>query len=222
MTRIKICGITNLEDALAACDAGADALGFVLTPGPRQVDPSMVCRIVRAVPPFVATVGVFVNERVDTVREIFNGCRLDLVQLHGSESMNYLRALDLPCVKAFRVKNGSVLDEIRAAGCTTFLLDTYNSGQPGGTGQSFDWKFAARAGRLGRVILAGGLTPDNVAEALSTVRPYAVDVSSGVEESPGRKDHAKVKHFIDEVRLWDYRTDGGTSEDSADDMFRKH
>jgi phosphoribosylanthranilate isomerase len=221
MTRVKVCGITNIEDALAACQAGADALGFVMAPGPREVDPSTVQRIVQAIPPFVTTVGVFVDGKIITLREIFSLCRLDLVQLHGSEDKSYVQALGLPCLKAFRVKNGSVLDEIRASGCSTFLLDTYNSRQPGGTGQSFDWKFAAQAGRLGRVILAGGLTADNVAAALSIVRPYGVDVSSGVEESPGRKDHEKVKRFIDEVRLWDYRTNGVISADSADDLFRK-
>jgi len=221
MTRVKICGITNLDDALASCTAGADAIGFIFAESPRQVQPTMVPSIVRSLPSFVVTIGVFVNEDIDTVKSIVKRCSLDIVQLHGNEDNRYIRKLDLPCIKAFRVMNGSVLADIKDFGCDVFLLDTYNPNSSGGTGKTFNWKYAAQARELGRVILAGGLTPENVTEALSAVHPYAVDVSSGVESAPGKKDHEKVKQFINEVRAWDYRTNAGISASSADDLFLK-
>ncbi len=219
MTRVKICGITNLEDALAACDAGTDAVGFIFAASPRRVEPSVAASIRSALPPLVTAVGVFVNERIDEVRSLARQCRLSAVQLHGDEDREYVRHLGWPVVKSFRVRDESVLTTIEAWGCRTFLLDTYVPGAPGGTGKTLAWELAARAKKFGNVILAGGLTADNVTKAIKVAHPYAVDVSSGVEREPGRKDHKKMRRFINEVRSWDYRTDADTLANSADDLF---
>ena len=221
MTRIKICGITNTADALAACEHGADALGFVFAPSPRQISPEAAREIIRSIPPFITMVGVFVDEPADRVREIVRFCKLDAVQLHGNESPDYIAGLGMPAIKGFRVKNKVTIDCIYQFKLKWFLLDTYMPGTAGGSGRSFDWTIAADAARLGRMILAGGLTADNVTTALATVRPYAVDVSSGVEIAPGKKDHGKIQQFIHEVRTWDYRTKEATLESSADGLFRR-
>ncbi|MEW5994508.1 MAG: phosphoribosylanthranilate isomerase, partial [Candidatus Zixiibacteriota bacterium] len=205
----------------AACDAGADALGFVFAESLRQVSHLDVKRIVRELPPLVTAVGVFVDETVETVRSMVQECSLDLVQLHGRETREYADTLGVRYLKSFRVRDASFVNEIETFGCRTFLLDTYSSRATGGTGTTFDWKLAVEAGKYGRVILAGGLTPENVAEALAIVHPYAVDVSSGVEAATGRKDHEKIRRFIHEVRTWDYRTNEDTSVPLADDLFLK-
>jgi len=207
MTRIKICGMTNRDDALAAAALGADALGFIFAESPRQVGAEEAREIIRALPPLITTVGVFVDEARGTVEQIYSYCGLDLVQLHGNEDGAYLSALGLPAIKAFRVKDGNILSEIERLKPEYFLLDTFDEIHAGGTGKKFDWDIAARATGLGEVMLSGGLDPANVTEALETVRPYAVDVCSGVESSPGKKDHTKLMKFIQEVRKWDSRTD---------------
>lgn len=197
---VKICGITNLEDARAAVDCGADMLGFVFAPSARCVSPETVARITSALPRGITRVGVFVDAQLERVGEIAQMCNLDLAQLHGSETKDYARRLTIPFVKAFRAQDESVLSRIADFGADTFLLDSYHPDKPGGTGRKLDLTIAARASRLGRMILAGGLNPDNVAEAVIRANPYAVDVSSGVELSPGKKDHGKIRMFITEAK----------------------
>jgi phosphoribosylanthranilate isomerase len=148
----------------------------------------------------IVKVGVFVDEKPERLKETMQLCKLNLVQLHGAESRDYAKQLKTPFVKAFRAQDARVLDQITAFGAETFLLDSYHPEKAGGTGRKLDLDLAAKAARLGRMIMAGGLDPDNVAEAILKVRPYAVDVSSGVELSPGKKDHDKIKKFITEVK----------------------
>ncbi len=207
MTWIKICGITNQADAMLASEAGADALGFVFAESPRKVSPELAKKIIQSLPPFVTKVGVFVNEEIDRVSEIHDHCGLNYVQLHGDEDQSYMSSLSLPTIKAFRVRDRQILDEIPKFRVGYFLLDAYDPVHPGGTGRSFDWDIAERANGLGQLILCGGLNPTNVREALETVRPHGVDVSSGVEMKPGVKDPIKVERFIDEVREWDSQAD---------------
>lgn len=198
MTRVKICGITSLEDALTAVEAGADALGFVFyNESPRHIFPEQAARIIEQLPPFVQAVGLFVTEQAATVNELADLCRLDLVQLHGDEPAGYCAQIRRRVLKAFRVRSLTCLDPIRDYPVAGYLLDTFSPSFYGGTGLSFNWEIAAEAvKRHQRIVLAGGLTPDNVAEAVRQVRPWAVDVSSGVESAPGKKDHQKVREFI--------------------------
>lgn len=186
---------------MAAIALGADALGFVFyAKSPRRVTTQEAIAIVSRLPPFVAKVGVFVDEKLGRVQEIMGICLLDYAQLHGSESPDYCQALGHRAIKAFRVKDEAILEQFPAYKVSAILLDSYNPDLFGGTGQKFNWDIAARAARSKCVILSGGLTPQNVAQAIRKVKPYAVDVSSGVEASPGKKDHAKLKEFIQAVR----------------------
>ena len=198
MTHVKICGITNLEDALTAVEAGADALGFVFyKESPRHIFPEEATRIIRLLPPFVQTVGLFVNEPPEQVNEIADLCQLDLIQLHGDETASYCELIKRRVLKAFRVRSLTCLDPIADYRVAGLLLDTYSPSSYGGTGTTFNWEIAAEAvKRHQRIILAGGLHPGNVADAIRQVKPYAVDVSSGVELSPGKKDAAKLQEFI--------------------------
>lgn len=201
MVRVKICGNVTLKDTMAAVEAGADAVGFVFyAKSPRVVSPKAVAAIVSHLPPFVSTVGLFVNENPDLVRQIMSDCGLAYAQLHGEESPQYCAELRLPVVKAIRVRSRENLANLSAYRVKAILLDTYVEGKIGGTGTTFDWALAIEATSWGPIVLAGGLTPDNVGEAISRVRPYGVDVSSGVEISPGVKDHAKVKAFVENVK----------------------
>ncbi|MBL8036763.1 MAG: phosphoribosylanthranilate isomerase [Nitrospira sp.] len=206
MVKIKICGITNVADAKVAVEAGADALGFVMyRKSPRFVEPAVVRAIVVGLPPFVLPVGVFVNEESDRVKALMDGCGLVLAQLHGDEPVSYCQDLGRPVMKALRLKDrGTFLTLAELQGCANvrgFLIDAFSDQAYGGTGQTVDWTLAQEAARSTPIVLAGGLTPVNVAEAIARVRPYGVDVSSGVELSPGKKDHAKIKAFIDAARL---------------------
>jgi phosphoribosylanthranilate isomerase len=204
MTRVKVCGITNASDAHAAVDAGADAIGFILYPrSPRYIEPGAAREIIAGLPPFVTAVGVFVDEDEATVKDAIALARFHAVQLHGSESPEYCERISAHAwvIKAARIKSAADLKALAAYRVTAFLLDAYVPGMPGGTGQVCDWSLAAGAGHLGPIILAGGLAPENVAEAVRCVRPYAVDVSSGVEAGPGRKDHEKLWAFIEAVRF---------------------
>jgi phosphoribosylanthranilate isomerase len=203
MTRIKICGITNLEDAQLAAACGADAIGFVFADSPRRVAPEKAGEIMAQMEPFVTGVGVFVDAAVDEVRGALQVSGCMVAQLHGNEGEDYIQALSpYGVVKALRV--GEKLDAGRAGRykkAGAILLDTYVPGQAGGTGRRFDLAVAGQMVRGGwRVIVAGGLTPENVGEVVASVRPYGVDVSSGVEAAPGRKDHDKVARFVAAVR----------------------
>ena len=204
--KVKICGITNEDDARVAVEAGADALGFIMyRKSPRFVEAAVAKRIIDGLPPFVAAVGVFVNEEAAAVRRLMDECGLTLAQLHGDESAAYCEGLGRPSMKALRLKDRGTflaLAEFQGrANVRAFVLDAFSDQAYGGTGQTVDWTLAAEAARASRVLLAGGLTPDNVAEAIRQVRPYGVDVSSGVEVRPGQKDHAKVQAFIQAARL---------------------
>lgn len=198
MVKIKICGITSPEDALIAVEAGADALGFVFyQESPRHIFPEEAARIINLLPPFVQAVGLFVNETPETVNQISRDCRLGLVQLHGDETPDYCRTIEQRVMKAFRIRTLTCLDPITGFHPAACLLDAYSPSFYGGTGTSFNWEIAREAVRRShKIVLAGGLTPDNVAEAIRQVRPYAVDVSSGVESAPGKKDAEKVRQFI--------------------------
>jgi len=206
MVKVKICGITNRDDAQAAVAAGADALGFVMyKKSPRWVEPAVARAIIAELPPFVLPIGVFVNEEAGTVRSLVDECGFALAQLHGDENAVYCQQLGRPALKALRLKNrGSflALAEFQGrAGVRGFLIDAFSEQAYGGTGQTVDWTLAAEVARTVPILLAGGLTPSNVGEAVRQVRPYGVDVSSGVELSPGKKDREKVQAFIEAVRL---------------------
>lgn len=184
-----------------AVEAGADALGFVFYRGsPRCISPDQASAIIRLLPPFVQTVGLFVNEELTTVNSVAERCGLDLVQLHGEETPDYCAAVRRRIIKAFRVRDASSLEGMADYPVAACLLDAWSPAAHGGTGRTFNWEIAARAAASHRIILAGGLTPENVAEAVATVNPYAVDVSSGVESSPGKKNHTLVRAFVDAAR----------------------
>ena len=203
MIRIKICGITNLEDALLAAELGADALGFIFYPkSPRKVEPEAARSIIAQLPPFVAAVGVFVDEESATVRGMAAKVGLDWVQLHGQESPDYCRGLGLKVIKAFRIKDDNSLRELAPYrdAVQALLLDTYKPGQVGGTGEIFDWHLAREAQKYGRIILAGGLTAANVAQAIAIAAPAAVDAASGTEAVPGKKDPEKLRAFLAAVK----------------------
>lgn len=203
MIRVKICGNVTLKDTLAAVEAGADAVGFVFhARSPRVASPKAVASIVSHLPPFVTPVGVFVNEKPDVVRQIMSDCGLAYAQLHGEESPQYCAELRFPVLKGIRVRSREDLAMLALYRVKAILLDAYVEGVVGGTGTTFDWALAVEAKVWGPIILAGGLTPDNVVEAISRVQPYGVDVSSGVEAAPGVKDHAKVRAFVKSVKCW--------------------
>lgn len=200
-TRIKICGITRLEDAQAAIEAGADALGFVFyPPSPRHVSPAQAAAIIAALPPFVTMTGLFVNATAEEVQQTLALTRLDLLQFHGDEEAAFCDRFDRPWIKALRVapETDILALSARYAAARAILLDTYVSGVPGGTGAVFDWSIIPESIRS-RIILAGGLDSANVAAAIEQVRPWAVDVSGGVEAAKGIKDSDKIKRFVDEV-----------------------
>ena len=205
-TRIKVCGITCQEDARAAAAAGADALGFIFVEqSPRLVDPDMVRTIAGELPPFIARVGVFCDEEIEVVQEIIHYCGLTLVQLHGKESPEYCRNITAGVIKSFAVRPETGSEELAPyeEAARAFLLDTYHSQMAGGSGKVFDWNLVDQLKPPGPVILAGGLTPENVGEAIRQVKPFAVDVNSGVEYQPGRKDADKLKRFAHMVRAAD-------------------
>ncbi len=203
-TRTKICGITRVEDAVAAAEAGADALGLVFFAGsPRCVDIEQA-RVIRArVPPFVTVVGLFVNPGVAEVNAVLAEVALDLLQFHGGESPEFCRGFRVPYIKAIRVRSAAIaLPEAdgHRESAQGLLLDAWDEHRYGGTGQSFDWREVAQLAGTARIIVAGGLHPGNVAEAVRVTQPWAVDVSSGVEESPGRKSASLIRQFISEVQ----------------------
>jgi phosphoribosylanthranilate isomerase len=201
MIKIKICGITNIEDGLAAAEAGADALGFnFYKKSPRYIDPAKAAEIITRLPPFVTPVAIFVNEREDKIRDIMFTTGIKVLQFHGDERPEFCGRFAARAIKAFQVKDRESLKQMVHYHVSGLLLDSYRDGLRGGTGTTFDWHLAVVAKTFGRVILAGGLTPGNVAEAVKLVQPYGVDVAGGVEREAGIKDPAKIRKFIAEVR----------------------
>ncbi|MBO8140972.1 MAG: phosphoribosylanthranilate isomerase [Firmicutes bacterium] len=211
--RVKICGLTTPQDAQAAAEAGADAIGIVFAPSPRRVEPDEAARITAALPPFLIRVGVFVDEAYDTMARVAERAGLDAIQLHGKEGNRVarrLRALGYRVIKAVRVRNFASIDGLAEIEADAVLLDAYDPNRAGGTGTAFDWSLAQTASDiLGRrepplpLILAGGLNAGNVDLAIRTVRPYGVDVSSGVESAPGKKSPERMRQFVWKVRRWD-------------------
>lgn len=203
MVRVKICGITSVDDARLAVSAGADALGLVFAPSPRRLSPDSAAAILASVPPFVTPVAVFVDASLDPILDLTAALGISTVQLHGGESpelVNLLRAHGLKVIKAFRVASSSDLDHLDRFHPDAFLLDSRVPDKLGGTGLAFDWSLAVPIAARLPVILAGGLNPDNVADAVRTVRPYAVDCSSSVESAPGRKDPDKLRTFVSRAK----------------------
>jgi phosphoribosylanthranilate isomerase len=200
-TRIKVCGITRLEDALLAVELGADALGFVFWPGsPRCVSLRQAARIAAALPPFVETVGVFVNQSLEEIRTASAGAGLCAIQLHGDEPPGAWGRVPGRCIKAIGVAPGFDAAAVASWPPEVWpLLDAHDPARRGGTGRAVDWEIAAEVSRARRIILAGGLEASNVRDAVARVRPFAVDVSSGVEREPGIKDPGRLRAFVDSV-----------------------
>jgi phosphoribosylanthranilate isomerase len=200
MVKVKICGITSYDDASAAVEAGADALGFVFyDKSPRFINPVRAAGIISKLPPFIQTVGLFVNEETEQVNWTADYCGLDILQLHGDETPEDCLELKRRVIKAFRIQKIISIDPLEKYQdyqVSGYLLDAWSPDAFGGTGRTFNWELAQSAKQYGPVILAGGLTPDNVAEAIRVVNPYGVDVSSGVESALGKKDAEKVREFI--------------------------
>ena len=204
-TRVKVCGITRREDALAAVEAGVDAIGLVFyPPSPRCVSVEQAAAIVRELPPFVTSVGLFVNADAETIAEVVGEVQIDLIQFHGNECPDYCATHARPWIRALRMKDDIDLaaEAARFADARGLLLDAYRPGVPGGTGETFDWS-RIPAALAGRIVLAGGLDPDNVEQAVRQVRPFAVDVSGGIEAAPGIKDSDKMRRFVQAVRRGD-------------------
>ena len=197
-TKVKICGITSVEDGLAAAEAGADMIGLMFYEGsPRFISLEQAADISRALPPFLMRVGVFVNAPADLVMQAIAQCNLTMLQFHGDENSEFCTQFGLMSLKAFRTRDESSLEQLENYETDAFLLDAHSKNGLGGTGETFNWDLAIAARKFNKpIFLAGGLTPINVAEAVRQVRPFGVDVSSGVESAPGKKDHAKVKAFI--------------------------
>lgn len=200
MVLIKICGITSREDALLAVELGADALGFIFTNSPRRVTPEEAAAVTSVLPPTVCKIGVFLDQQEEEVKSIADSCGLDGLQFHGRETPAYCGKFTQKVIKAFRIRDIGDLKALSLYDVDALLLDSYDEKLPGGTGKSFDWNLAVEAKRYGKIILSGGLNPKNVFSAVQTVRPYAVDVSSGVETLPGKKDAVRLRAFIEEVR----------------------
>ena len=199
--KVKICGVRTFEEAKTALDFGADALGFNFwEKSPRYLKPDVARDLVRRLPPFFTGVGVFVNEEPDRIREICDFTGLRVVQLHGDEEPEFGGLLgEAIIIKAFRVGESFDVNQLKGYPASAFLLDAKVKGEYGGTGQRFDWRIAIQAKQFAPIILAGGMTTENVAEAIHSVQPFAIDVCSGVESAPGRKDLPKLREFLLEV-----------------------
>jgi phosphoribosylanthranilate isomerase len=201
--RVKVCGVTSYEDAIMCLDSGADALGFnFYRPSPRFIDPAAARAIIPRLPPLITTVGVFVNvEEPDDVAGAAQEAGIHVIQLHGDEAPDYCRKLSAwPLIKAVRMAEGTVQPDLQAYPVQAILLDSKDDFLFGGTGKAFDWAVIQNLACARPLILAGGLNPSNIARAIRAVKPYAVDVCSGVESSPGKKDAAKLRAFMNEVR----------------------
>ena len=196
--KVKICGITSATDGNVAAEAGADLIGLMFyDKSPRNISIATAKEISQAVPPYLMKVGVFVNPDEDLVMRAIGECGLSLLQFHGDETPEFCTQFGLMCMKAFRIRNAESLDGLAKYHTDAYLLDAYSAEARGGTGEKFNWDLAVEAQKFGKpIFLAGGLTPENVADAVRKVHPFAVDVSSGVESAPGKKDAAKVRAFI--------------------------
>lgn len=195
--KVKICGITKLEDALAAAEFGADALGFVFfEKSPRYINPEKAAEIIRELPPFITPVALFVNEEKEKILDILATTGINVLQLHGEETPEYANSFQMRVLKAIRVRNEESLSATSDYSSSSILLDAWSPEAYGGTGKKFDWDILRRIGVEKRVVLAGGLNADNVSYAINLVKPYGVDVSSGVEICAGEKDHKKIEQFI--------------------------
>jgi len=206
VTRVKICGITEFEDARDAVLLGADAIGLNFYPSsPRYIEPSRAAKIIERLPPFVTVVGVFVNHPDPQNLEDFAGSLgLHAVQLHGNETPDYCSMIQrAKVIKALRVDSNFRVETLRSYGSRTFLLDACSPDQFGGTGKSFNWELVFGANAFGSIVIAGGLNPENVAQAIGMLHPFAVDVASGVESRPGKKDYEKMRRFIEAVQRAD-------------------
>ena len=202
MSRVKICGITNKNDAILACDSGADAIGLVFyPPSPRFVSNKQAADVVSALPPFITSVALFVNAQRQEIEQVLDEVAIDLIQFHGDETEEFCASFKRPYIKAVRMKEGLDLYKVQNdyASARGLLLDTYKKGVPGGTGEAFNWDKVPHDLSL-PVILAGGLVPENIAQAIKQVKPYAVDVSGGVEASKGKKDRQKIIRFMEGVK----------------------
>ena len=206
MTWIKICGITNLKDALEAAALGVNALGFIFAPSPRRIHPFAAREITTSLPPGIEKVGVFVNEDLGEVQRVADLCALDTLQFHGQETREYCLRASLRVIKAIGVKNSESLREMERYPFASILLDAFSEGRAGGTGENFDWEWAREARQKRNFILSGGLNPGNVYRAIHLLRPMGVDVCSGVERKFGAKDILKMKEFVREVRKADGTT----------------
>jgi len=206
MTWIKICGITNIEDALKAASLGVDALGFIFAPSLRRIEPDVAQKIIRALPKTLLKVGVFVNEERKEVQRVAEYCSLNGLQFHGEESPEYCQKFFHPIFKAIHIKDLESLKDMEKYCNVSILLDTYSPVQAGGTGNPFPWEIALIAKGERDFILSGGLNPLNVREAINKMRPWGVDVCSGVETIPGKKDLSKMAEFVKEVKKADEKT----------------
>jgi len=206
MTWIKICGITSLEDGLKATSLGVDALGFIFASSPRRVEPDVAKKIIGTLPKTLLKVGVFVDEDHNAVQRMINDCGLNALQFHGKESPEYCRKFVQPVFKVIHIKDLSSLADMEKYKDVSILLDSYSPVQAGGTGIPFQWEIALVARKKRDFILSGGLKPQNVGEAIKKVRPLGVDVCSGVERMPGKKDPLKMIEFVEEVRKADETT----------------
>jgi phosphoribosylanthranilate isomerase len=198
MVRVKICGVTRPQDVRVIVKEGADAIGFQMTMGPRKITKERAQRLVRLVPPFVTPVGVFVNEPLSKIKALIKFCGFQVVQLHGSETNEFCARIPVPVIKAIGMQKAQSYRTFQGFQVAAFLLDHYNKDKHGGTGEGFNWKWTVQAARQlpAPVLIAGGLTPENVTHAVQTARPFGVDVASGVESQPGLKDPRKVSLFI--------------------------
>lgn len=211
MLKVKICGITNLQDALLAVKLGADALGFIFAPSPRRVDAEVAKRIISALPPFVFSVGVFVNEEPSKVREIADYCGLDALQFHGEESPDYCAMFKQRVIKAIKVRDERDIEDAKEYKVSAILFDSPWRGKP------FDWRLLKDFKSEIPFILAGGLNPQNISSALEVVHPYGVDASSGLEKHPGKKDEEKLRKFMEVINSW--RLKRVTSANSEEGSF---
>jgi phosphoribosylanthranilate isomerase len=206
MTWIKICGITNIEDGLKAASFGVHALGFIFASSPRRVEPAIVKKIILALPKTLLKVGIFVNEEETEIQRVAKYCGLNALQFHGEESPEYCQKFFHPVFKAISIRDLESLKDMEKYHDVSILLDTYSPVQAGGTGSPFLWEIALKAKEKRDFILSGGLSPGNVGEAIKKVRPWGVDVCSGVETTPGKKDLLKMAEFVKEVKKADDTT----------------